>query len=264
MSNLTFLNREVDRLTTEVKVMTDCKVVVCNECEKNLKREIERADQCEKINVKLSDDSKFNETRMSIRIRELELELVRSKNETQALEANQKENLDGMSVDFQLVSEARECLQQCGELTKVGDKYMCVATDTLGSVCTTKDSVQLRLSGILSCVLLGDETFEDLDWSAFLKGNPRVGSILICVLIFALNGVLLSLLWICVCLKWRFGRNGKIWKLQPRIASDSLVNQNFVAGTGQTSQGGGGTRRPIIKNSNPSATKGTGKMEVEL
>ncbi len=52
--------------------------------------------------------------------------LTRCETRVVSLEGQHKKRLDDMSEDFCMVGEASHCLKQCGGLTAISEKYMCV------------------------------------------------------------------------------------------------------------------------------------------
>jgi hypothetical protein len=176
-----------------------------------------------------------------------------------------RRRLGEMSEDFRLVGEAKKCLQQCGQLEWVGEKYMCVRVVVMGNFCSITPNEESVLSGVEECHMLSDATLWTLDWGHFLRKNPVTGCVLVGLFVFALNGLVLSLVWICVCAKWRMeGRRMKqiLWKPQPAVGGDSIENPSFrsdLAVDKKKSEVKPVFKKdpPIIKRSDPAEKKGS-------
>jgi len=160
-------------------------------------------------------------------------ELAQCRTRVADLEGHHKDRLDEMSEDFRMVGEASHCLKQCGGLTAVGEKYVCMRTKMLPNVCSVGATSEMSLSKVEPCVLLGDRTLLELDWEEFVRNNPSVGILLICGLILSANGILLTCLWVVICVKWRRGKKLKLsrkWTSQPRIFGNTLENPGYREG----------------------------------
>jgi hypothetical protein len=69
-----------------------------------------------------------------------------------------------------------------------------------------RSEYELEQNDFEVCILLGDVTLLDLDWKMFIETNPMVGGILLTLVMLNANGLLLTCLWVGVCLKWKRGQ----------------------------------------------------------
>jgi hypothetical protein len=261
-------NREVERLKEDAKKFDNQVKDQKKECEKAVAKESELKNEClnvsaeckkslkgcilnstelknekdncvlESVNLtRILKDCKDERDRLQISegqcsedLKNNREELAQCRTRVADLEGHHKDRLDEMSEDFRMVSEASHCLKQCGGLTAVGEKYVCMRTKMLPNVCSVGAKGEMSLNKVEPCVLLGDRTLRELDWGKFVSNNPSVGILLICGLILSANGILLTCLWVVICVKWRREKKLKLsrkWTSQPRIFGNTLENPGY-------------------------------------
>ena len=139
-------------------------------------------------------------------------ELLKQQNDSHELRAV----LDVVHDDLKCLDGTPNCSYEAG-------KYMCLPRIYYPHLCSTKAQVGQNVFGISLCNLVGDLTISTLDWTAFIRINPKVAILLILLFIFACIGMVSSfvlILWcVVVC---RIKRRS--YQVHRRVRQDTSAN----------------------------------------
>jgi len=211
--------------------------------------------------------SKKNETDLSLNVSRLRDDLEKCETKVGNLETEQKDRIDGMSKDFGLIGHAKQCVKQCGEFEEIVEKYVCVAAAQRRNLCAQRSDFELEQNEFGGCLLIGDATWMSLDWGLFLVQNPIVGGLLVALLILSMNGLLLTCLWVGVCVRWsckkKETRPNKSSKTPISISAPIgiVTNPSFLDPVDETqSATSGGSKLPKTQPSTGSVQRPSGSQ----